>query len=284
MSAAGEQIFTTEALNECLLEVKKFDRERYLTAIMAPRAERFHLLALYAFNLELSRIPVRVSEPMLGQIRLQWWRDVLERVRAGGEAPHALAAALAAAMAEGTVEMETLSALIDGRERDLDKTPFNTQADLEAYLSGTSGVLMHAAAKVSAEPHLPDVAARLGIAYGLAGLIRALPYQAQHGYVALPTDLLRGHGLTGDDLLRRRHPDSVRAATAELAASGLELLRSLREVTVADVGLPALLHGELAKYHLAKAQAASYDPYDPPPSGDGVAVLRLQWRAWRRKF
>ena len=45
----------------------------YSLAEDQPRLE-----ALFALQLEIRRIPGAVSEPPLGEIRLQWWRDALD--------------------------------------------------------------------------------------------------------------------------------------------------------------------------------------------------------------
>ena len=63
------------------------DYDRYLSALFAPACRREALFALIAFNHEIARIPEAVSEPMLGRIRLQWWREVLEAVYAGRARP-----------------------------------------------------------------------------------------------------------------------------------------------------------------------------------------------------
>ncbi len=62
------------------------DRARYLCILAAPHSNRNDLLALLAFDQELSRIPGLVSEPMLGKIRLQWWIDALPNIESG--TPH----------------------------------------------------------------------------------------------------------------------------------------------------------------------------------------------------
>ena len=57
--------------------VRAADRDRYISALLAPADRRLDLMTLYAFDAELARIATTVSEPLLGEIRLQWWRDAL---------------------------------------------------------------------------------------------------------------------------------------------------------------------------------------------------------------
>src|SRR5580692_2883864 len=63
--------------------VRQHDRDRFQTALFAPVADREALFSLYAFNYEIARVRESVREPMLGQIRLQWWREAIEAAYAG---------------------------------------------------------------------------------------------------------------------------------------------------------------------------------------------------------
>src|SRR5690349_19421999 len=79
--------------------VRRHDRDRYQTALFAPADRREALLALYAFNYEIARVRETVTQPMLGQIRLQWWREVLDTAYAGTPPRnHSVAIALTAAI------------------------------------------------------------------------------------------------------------------------------------------------------------------------------------------
>ncbi|MEO1695501.1 MAG: squalene/phytoene synthase family protein, partial [Pseudomonadota bacterium] len=60
------------------------ERDLYLSALLSPRDARDDLITLAAFVGDVSRIPVYVSDPMIGEIRLQWWRDTLEAGLATG--------------------------------------------------------------------------------------------------------------------------------------------------------------------------------------------------------
>ena len=88
-----------EPLPACAELVRRDDPDRYFCDLMAPPTCRERLLALHAFELELARIPDRVSEPMLGAIRLQWWRESLDGIAAGTPRRHEVVLPLAAAMA-----------------------------------------------------------------------------------------------------------------------------------------------------------------------------------------
>lgn len=152
--------------------VRTLDRDRYLSTLFAPDDRRPDLLALYAFNAEVSRIPATVSEPGLGLIRLQWWRDTVVSLYAGGDgAGHPVAAALADAIQNGGLPEQALTDLITAHEFDLydDRMPDLTA--LEAYLGETQSRLIQMAAMIldrEAAPKASAAAGLAGVAYGLA--------------------------------------------------------------------------------------------------------------------
>src|SRR3954465_2814920 len=118
--------------------VRRPDRDRYQTALFAPADRREALLALYAFNYEIARVRETVTQPMLGQIRLQWWREVLDAAY-GGAPPrnHPVAVALTAAIREFGLTRELFDRLVDTRERDLVDEPPPSLAVLEDYAEGS---------------------------------------------------------------------------------------------------------------------------------------------------
>ena len=74
----------------CAELVRRLDYDRFLCALFAPAGRRETLFALYALNAELARIRESVTEPLLGAIRLQWWRERIDALfEEKGAGPHA---------------------------------------------------------------------------------------------------------------------------------------------------------------------------------------------------
>src|SRR5579872_5539453 len=97
--------------------VRRQDRDRFLSALFVPADRRAAVLALYAFNHEIAKTRDVVSEPLLGRIRLQWWREAIEEVYAGGTVrAHVVMTPLAAAIREHGLAREHFDAMIDARE------------------------------------------------------------------------------------------------------------------------------------------------------------------------
>ncbi|PZR34548.1 squalene/phytoene synthase family protein [Caulobacter segnis] len=157
----------TETLEDL---VRRVDPDRWLTTrFIADPAARADVIALYGLNYELARVAGGVSNALMGEIRITWWREAMEEV-AVGKAPrkHPNVEALAAS----GFDPNALAALADARFTDLDEGPLKDEAAVMAYVDGTAGALAVLAARrldASADPHAVKGAAR---AWGLAGLWR----------------------------------------------------------------------------------------------------------------
>ncbi len=159
--------------------VQQDDRARYETVLFAPREQQARLWALYAFNQEVAKTRESVSEPALGEIRLQWWRDVIGELREGTVREHPVVAALAVAQPSDAV-FRLLEDLIDARGQDLyDEGPAD-QAALEGYADSVGGALSEAAMRLckteEPDPDMIDIVRRSGSAWTMLGLVRAIPF------------------------------------------------------------------------------------------------------------
>jgi phytoene/squalene synthetase len=167
------------AFAACEMTVRRADPDRYFSALFAPPDKRPLLLALYAFNHELARIAELVREPMMGEIRLQWWREMVAGARAGQPRPHDVAMALAGAFRRVALPARLFDAMIDARAFDISPEAFADDTARDAYLDATSGNLMRLAARIlGAGAAVDDVAREAGTAYGLAGLLRSESFHA----------------------------------------------------------------------------------------------------------
>ena len=215
-AAAGKQ-----PLSPVAALVRRHDRDRFQTALFAPAARRDALLALYAFNYEIAKVAERVSERLLGQIRLQWWREIVAAAYAGGPVRrHEIAEPLTAAIREHALTRAHLERLIDTRERDFDEAPPPSLADLEDYAEGSAGRLVLLALEVlgARSPEATEAGRHAGIAYGLAGLLRATAYRARTRRPVIPAEIVRRTGLDLRDYFELRGSPALAAATAEVAA------------------------------------------------------------------
>lgn len=277
------------ALDYCRSELRRHDRERYLTTLFAPAEQRPALLALYAFNLEIARTRETVSEPMLGQIRLQWWREALGEVYAGTPRRHQVVELMAVTLPQSGISEESLLRLVDARARDLDPAPFATMQELNDYVEGTAAGPLLLALDILGVPagdSARQAAVDAGLAYGLAGLLRAVPYHAARSRLFLPQDLLHAAGLRADQIRPERAAPGLADVVRPLATQAEQRVAQARtRPDPAPAAVPALLVTSIAEHHLRRLRRCAYDPYALPAGDGGIGLtVKLCIRAWRGRF
>ena len=170
------------AFAACEATIWRIDPDRYFSTLFAPADKRPLLFALYAFNNEVARIGELVREPMMGEIRLQWWRETVEGALEGKPRAHDVARALAELFARVQLPLDLVGSMIDARSFDVSPETFADDAARDAYLDATSGNLMRLAARALGAGAAHDALAReAGIAYGLAGLLRSQSFHRARG-------------------------------------------------------------------------------------------------------
>jgi len=252
----------------CLEQVRRFDRDRYLAALFATGEARADLFALYAFNLELAKIREVVREPVMGLIRLQWWRDAIGEIYNGKMRRHQVAQPLALAVQRHALPRELFDRLIDGREADLDNGPPADLAALRSYAESTGGVLLELAAGIAAAyagTGAQHVVRDVGTAWALIGLVRAVPFQARARRVFVPQGLLDEAGVALEDLLELRPVPALSRAVALICGEAEGLLSRAREQLPrpARAAFPVFLLAVLARRHLAALARVGHDVFHP---------------------
>ena len=254
------------------------DPDRALSALFGPRETRADLLALYAFNVELARIAEQVSEPELGAIRLQWWRDALARGRTGEATGHPVADAVREVQQRRELSPERIEALIDARNFDIGTKIMPEWGLLETYLHDTAGALFALTAASSGVPRafLEPAASHAGLAYGLTGLMRALPVHAARGRVYLPADALRRHATSPEAVLAGRMEPGLLVLLADLRDKARDALdQARRHIARLDRrGLAAFLPLSLVEPYLAALEQKGRDPLRE------IANINPLYRLW----
>ncbi|ESW62088.1 MAG: phytoene synthase, partial [Rhodobacter sp. CACIA14H1] len=122
------------SIDACAALVERGDPDRFAAVMAAPVAARGRLFVLYAFNLEVARAPWVTKEPMIAEMRLQWWRDVVAEAAAGRPArAHEVAGPLAALLREAGLPVEVLDRLVEARRWDVYREAFEDGAAFDAY-------------------------------------------------------------------------------------------------------------------------------------------------------
>ena len=264
--------------------VRNGDVDRYWAALLAPEPMRRHLLALYAFNIELARIAEQVGEPQLGEIRLEWWREAIDDALRGESADHPVLIELAFAASANALPQHTLQAMIDARRFDLRDDPILDFAALERYLTATAGVVFSLGARILGAPEAEAASVRAAAAYGLTGLMRALPYHAARGKLFLPERLLAAHGLHPDSIRDGVDNEALRTALEAMRRRASEALSGFRQAAAGlpRQTLPAFLPLALVEPYLRKLGAPRHNPLRDIAQLNPLTRYARIWQAFLR--
>jgi phytoene/squalene synthetase len=253
--------------NALIEQAAQFDPDRTLAASFADAPARQHLIGLLHFAHEIGRVREVVSEPHLGAIRLQWWRDALDEIYAGKPVRrHEVAQALAETIHATNLPAHLFHAMIDARSADFETIPFATWTDLETYCDATAGNLMRLSALACGAPSLSlaldDAARQAGCAWAYAGLMRALPLWSARRSTFLPKDALDTNKVDPEALFAGRPTPELAAVRQEMGSRIVRFAR-LANANLGQVSpeaFPALAYATLAR-PWAKASVKLRDPF-----------------------
>lgn len=157
-----------ENYSYCEQLVREEDRDRFLAALFAPAHARPALFSIYAFDIEIAHISGRVSEPLAGEVRLQWWRDVIAGTAREQAAGSPVAAALIETIERCKLPEQIFADLIEAQRDALYRKPVETADEFEQWAGKTHGGIFALAARVlsGGDPGLDDLSRHAGIALG----------------------------------------------------------------------------------------------------------------------
>lgn len=261
--------------------LRSVDRERYLTCLLAPAAVRHDLMLLYAVNAEWARIRGQVTEALIGRMKFQWWRDVIDGIYREGRAPlgNPLTEGLRALIPRHELTRSSLESIIDARDQELapddDHPAAPSLAQLEAYAENTSGNLTCLALEILGVRS--ELAMRIGrdvgAAYALIGVVRGIAFERGQGGWPLSTE----SPASSQDLVAMSR-GLIERATLRLAGA--------RKIS-AEIGrraVPALLTAAFVDQYLLRLEACGGDPLHPKCSTTRISVAGLVWRWLRGRY
>jgi len=260
----------------CTDQVRLYDYHRYFAAAFAPEDIRRALMALYAFNLEIAATRERVSEALLGQMRLQWWRETIGGIYNGTVRNHAVAEEIARAVEACDLLQDGFERMIDGRMFDLEEEPPEDINALTNYVSATSGALTRLAMDICGQNDHGDDAEIVGRYWGIAGLLRAFPHHAAQRRIFVPKDILRTQNISVEDLIERK--SGVDGSLAFNALAGLAEKTEAGRLRFPKSARPAIAYAAIAGSYLRRLKHAGFDVYakrlEPSRSGAQLRILR----------
>lgn len=268
--------------------VRKADPDRYIATLYAPEDRRAALFALYAFDAEVARVRDLVSDPLPGEIRLQWWRDVLSD-KSDGAAGHPVARVLLEAIEVHDLPRATFEAYLDARIFDLYDDPMPDRATLEGYCGETSSAMIQLGGLIL-DRHVASAhataAGHAGCARAIVRVVRLMPLHRARGQCFVPAEVLAAAGLTRDDYIAGADPRAMEAVTSAMVALAAEHLAAFHRVAGAlpQALRPAFLPLATLPAALARLSPSAWKKPAAEPSllRRHVLILRRALGGWPR--
>lgn len=271
------------AWDQALSALREADRDRYLSLLLMPEAARADIAALYLFNAEIAAVRDRVREALPGEVRLQWWRDVLSGERESEAASHPVAAPLLRTISTRQLPAAPLMALCDAHVFDLYDDPMPDRETYEGYAGETAAALIQLTAVIldpGSSVEAAIAAGHAGVAHAVAGHLMLLPQHQARGQVFVPGDILTATGLDRERFLAGHDKAAASAAVLAFAALGRDHLGKARAAlkqlpaSVRPAFIPAAISAPVfARAESLKAECLTISPQPPQ--------WRRQWRLWR---
>jgi len=271
------------AYRHCEALVRATDKDRFLATLFAPADKRGALFALYAFDCEIARVRDRAREPMPGEIRLQWWRDVIAGERAGEAAANPVAAALTDTIRRSELPVAPLLDLIEAHAFDLYDDPLPTLVALEAYSRKTEAAVLGLAARIVVGNNngaFGLATDHAGIAIAFAHVLGSFAHHASRRQIYVPLELLERHGVRLEDVYVGHASAQLHAALAALRNEARRHFAAFERALsqMPSAAMPAFLPAALIPGYLAIMERPGYDPLR---SAVEVPQWRRQWTLWR---
>lgn len=269
-------------------DLRRNDRDRYLSTLVLSGDHRDAVTALYAFNADVASIRDRVSDPAPGEIRLQWWNDALEGEGHGAVRQNPVADALLDTMARYNIPAGTLLRLIGARRFDLYDDPMPDLESFEGYAGETVSTLYQLAAMILNDGETietGDAAGHLGVAHAMIGHLRAFGHLAAQGRIMLPWSIFAANGVQEGEIFSGTGSEGLSEALGQLGELAAE---HLGKAETAIAALPGRLRPAFASVAVLKAQLRLLErkpglfapALDEP---DWRKIMRLAWWSWRNR-
>ena len=263
-------------------EVQLYDRDRYVACLFSKRNVQERLLTLYAMNSQLERIAEQVSEPQLGEIRLQWWRDSLSQIGNGENIGHPVVDQIGNCFDLSADFQRHLTEMIDARSFDISGIQMPDRRALKTYLLKTEGALLKLGSMSldnlpTVDPALLEAASEL---YGYTKLMVNLPFHSARGLILLPQDLCEQFELDPAHLQTGKMSSELSALLEFLQTECENLLKVVRhELDKTDKSaIDAFLHLALVPPYLQALQRNGVKIFQHPVH---INPLRRLWSIWR---
>ncbi|CAJ0628366.1 14162_t:CDS:2 [Entrophospora sp. SA101] len=267
------------AIKYCSNLVRKQDSENYLCSLFYPKHIQKVHWAIRAFNIELIMIGDSVSDPRIGKMRMQFWRETIDNIFKQNKPPQQpIAQVLHNSLDICNVSPLFFKRIIDARDALLDDPPFITSKDLESYAENTASCLLylHLESLGIKDIQADHAASHIGKAIGIVTTLKAFPYLVSKRRMMLPAEITAKHNFSHEEIFRKGRVPGLNDAIFEIATIANDHLLTARTFlsNIPIESLPALLSAVSCNSYLKRLEKYDFDVFNP----------RLNIRDWKLPF
>ncbi|XP_031572285.1 NADH dehydrogenase (ubiquinone) complex I, assembly factor 6-like isoform X2 [Actinia tenebrosa] len=265
------------------------DYENFLCTLLLPKATRNSALAIRAFNVELAQIQDMVTEKHIGKMRIQFWKDTMEKIYKGHPPQHPVALAVIEAVQKHNLSKMWFTRLTDARESNLEDRPHTSVKNLEVYCENSVSSVLYLVLEAAGikDVHADHAASHIGKAVGIVTLLRAAPYLANRRKVYIPNDILIKHNVSHQDIIKGSTAQPVKDVTFELASLANNHLSTAQsfKTKIPKAAFRVFLPSVSCQHYLNKIQRVDFDLFHSSlRERNHLLPIQLLRNAWTRRY
>ena len=247
--------------------VRKKDPDRYICILFAKRGLQQDLFSICAFYSEVAEVSDRVTEPQLGRIRLQWWREALMRMSANYDADDLITAELSKVYKKHRLSPDLFNVILEARSLDIDNYQPTHTLDLVNYIKNTSAALSQLFLNVMqvCDEETKLTVEEVSIAFGLVGVLRSTRYLASNKRILLPSSRMKYYGISKHQLYEyQTTPQLINLVEEiiELSLDFLERARARKNIRT-RAAISCLLQAKLTELYIDKLIRNEHNIFKP---------------------
>lgn len=244
----------TKDISYCAELLSDYERDNFFISLFAPAQKRDDVLIILSLNHELSKAMSIVKEPMMGKIRLQWWRDEIEKIYEGkAPAPQPVLENLISL--RGQINKISLLRLIDFYDDNLVMVGFQRTENLKQYLLQKNSVVFDLIQEVlgTGRKTNPD----LSLGWGLTEFTRHIGLDVAEGKHYIPIEILVKHGIDKGYITPKT--EALKNVIKELHDLALSHLKNIKEESY------LVLYKDMAELYLKEIEQKEFDIFKINP-------------------
>ncbi|KAI9435375.1 isoprenoid synthase domain-containing protein [Russula earlei] len=263
--------------------VQRHDYEAYLVSRLYPVCKRSGYFAIKAFYDELAMIQDNVSSSIVGEMRIQFWRDAVKALVDGRPPHHPIALALHDTWRNAQLQPYHLRRIVDARSEELRGSSHLTMDSVMAHAEATASThyyLLLSLLGLSSDTFL-HAASHLGVAHCISTLLRALPYHASKGRMVIPAEITARHGVIHEDVALTMPVFDFATVANDNVVTAREMFKEEGAGRVPQDAMPVFGAGVPIASFLERLEAVNFNAFHPSLQGRS---WKLPWRVWRSYY